>query len=52
MEAGELATSKGTSVINVKQIENEITREVDNKGCLFLTACRVVMQIKVITKIS
>lgn len=46
VEAGELATSKGTSVIDVEQMENEITREVDDEGCLFLAACGVVVRIK------
>jgi hypothetical protein len=43
---------KGTAITEVEQLGNEITREVDDQGCLFITARGVVIQVTVRTNIS
>lgn len=48
-EAGELAAHEGTSVIDVNQIDSEITREVDDEGCVLIAARGVVVRIKAIS---
>jgi hypothetical protein len=45
----EAVASKGTSVIDVEQMESEITHEVDDEGCVFIAARGVVVRIKAIT---
>ena len=52
VEAGKLAASEGTTVIDVEQMDNDITREVDDEGCLFIAARGVVVQITVMTDTS
>lgn len=49
-EAGELAAHEGTSVIGVEQIDSEITREVDDEGCVLIAARGIVVRIKAISK--
>ena len=51
-EAEELAASKGISLIDVEQMDGQITREVDDDGCVFIAARGLVVRIKCMTHTS
>ena len=51
-EAEELAASKGISLIDVEQMEGQITRELDDDGCVFIAARGLVVRIKCMTHTS
>lgn len=42
VDAATLSASKGTTVIDVEQMDEIVTREVDAEGCLSITACGIV----------
>jgi hypothetical protein len=52
IEVERLMAIKGTAITDVEQLGNEITCEVDDQGCLFITARGVVIQITVRTTTS
>jgi hypothetical protein len=52
MEAGKLAASEETAVTNVEYLDNGITCEVNDQGCLFIAARGVVVRITVMTEAS
>ena len=51
-EAEELAANKEISLVDVEQMDGQITREVDDGGCVFIAARGLVVRIKCMTHTS